>query len=104
MQNNRNLGGARVRSQAILHSTFYILHSKRSRSSKYQSGRLRTAGLQVRVLPGVPFRRVSPTTRGAPLRTERLGVELPHAAPIWPTILLEQYRTDGMDGACAFCN
>ena len=27
-------------------------------------------------------RRVSPTTRGAPLRTERLGVELPHAAPI----------------------
>src|SRR5882762_10103576 len=25
--------------------------------------------------------RVSPTTRGAPLRTERLGVELPHAAP-----------------------
>ena len=26
-----------------------------SRSSKYQSGRLRTAGLQVRVLPGVPF-------------------------------------------------
>ena len=28
--------------------------------------------------------RVSPTTRGAPLRTERLGVELPHAAPICP--------------------
>ena len=27
--------------------------------------------------------RVSPTTRGAPLRTERLGVELPHAAPFW---------------------
>jgi hypothetical protein len=26
-------------------------------------------------------RRVSPTTRGASLRTERLGVELPHAAP-----------------------
>jgi hypothetical protein len=25
--------------------------------------------------------RVSPTTRGAPLRTERLLVELPHAAP-----------------------
>ena len=25
--------------------------------------------------------RVSPTTRGAPLRTERLWVELPHAAP-----------------------
>ncbi len=25
--------------------------------------------------------RVSPTTRGAPLRTDRLGVELPHAAP-----------------------
>src|SRR5208337_507830 len=75
-----------------------------SRSSNYQSGRLRTARLQVRFLPGVPFCRVSPTTRGAPLRTERLGVEIPHAAPIWPTILLEQYRTDGMDGACAFCN
>ena len=29
-------------------------------------------------------RRVSPTTRGAPLRTERLGVELPHAAPFRP--------------------
>ena len=28
--------------------------------------------------------RVSPTTRGAPLRTERLGVELPHAAPLRP--------------------
>ena len=56
-----------------------------SRSSNYQSGRLRTARLQVRVLPGVPFRRVSPTTRGAPLRTERLGVEIPHAAPILPT-------------------
>ena len=26
-------------------------------------------------------RRVSPTTRDAPLRTERLGVEIPHAAP-----------------------
>ena len=52
-----------------------------SRSSNYQSGRLRTARLQVRALPGVPFCRVSPTTRGAPLRTERLGVELPHAAP-----------------------
>ena len=26
--------------------------------------------------------RVSQTTRGAPLRTERLGVEIPHAAPI----------------------
>ena len=56
-----------------------------SRSSNYQSGRLRTARLQVRFLPGVPFCRVSPTTRGAPLRTERLGVEIPHAAPIWPT-------------------
>ena len=51
-----------------------------SRSSKYQSATLRTSWLQVRVLPGVPFRRVSPTTRGAPLRTERLGVEIPHAA------------------------
>ena len=56
-----------------------------SRSSNYQSGRLRTARLQVRFLPGAPFRRVSPTTSGAPLRTERLGVEIPHAAPIWPT-------------------
>ena len=55
-----------------------------SRSSNYQSGRLRTARLQVRFLPGVPFCRVSPTTRGAPLRTERLGVELPHAAPLCP--------------------
>ena len=27
--------------------------------------------------------RVSPTTRGAPLRPERLGVELPHAAPVF---------------------
>src|SRR4030095_4228475 len=27
------------------------------------------------------FRRVSPPTRAAPLRTERLGVEIPHAAP-----------------------
>jgi hypothetical protein len=86
-----------------------------SRSSKYQSGRLRTARLQVRVLPGstiygrVPTRRVSPTTRDAPLRTERvladchrggpqfatakiliwgihfvagLGSQIPHAAPI----------------------
>ena len=56
-----------------------------SRSSNHQSGRLRTARLQVRFLPGVPFCRVSPITRGAPLRTERLGVEIPHAAPIWPT-------------------
>ena len=52
-----------------------------SRNSNYQSGRLRTARLQVRFLPGVPICRVSPTTRGAPLRTERLGLELPHAAP-----------------------
>ena len=57
-----------------------------SRSSNYQSGRLRTARLQVRFLPGVPFCRVSPTTRGAPLRTERLGVELPHAAPFGPVV------------------
>ena len=56
-----------------------------SRSSIYQSRRLRTARLQVRFLPGVPFRRVGPTTRGALLRTERLRVEIPHAAPIWPT-------------------
>ena len=33
---------------------------------------------------GFGFCRVSPTTRGAPLRTERLWVELPHAAPFRP--------------------
>ena len=42
-----------------------------SRSSKYQSGRLRTAGLQVRVLPGVPICRVSPTEEAS--RSEREG-------------------------------
>jgi hypothetical protein len=63
----------------------YWPYASSSRSSNYQSGRLRTARLQARFLPGVPFRRVSPTTRDAPLRTERLGVEIPHAAPIWPT-------------------
>jgi hypothetical protein len=46
-----------------------------SRSSKYQSATLRTSRLQVRVLPGVPFCRVSPTTRDASLRTERSGVD-----------------------------
>ena len=64
-----------------------------SRSSNYQSGRLRTARLQVRFLPGVPFCRVSPTTRGAPLRTERLGVELPHAAPICSRSPTQRRRT-----------
>ena len=32
-------------------------------------------------------RRVSPTTRDAPLRPERLGVELPHAAPLFGWIV-----------------
>ena len=71
---------------------------QRSRSSKYQSATLRTSWLQVRVLPGVPFRRVSPTTRDAPLRTERFWVEIPHAAPIVgpaPAALVVQCR----DGA-----
>src|SRR5437899_12474955 len=67
---------------AILHSSLYILHLYGSRSLKYQSATLRTSEMLVRIQPGVPFRRVSPTTRGAPLRTERLGVEIPHAAPI----------------------
>ena len=64
-----------------------------SQSSNHQSGRLRTARLQVRALPGVPFCRVSPTTRGAPLRTERLGVELPHAAPFRPRSPMQRRRT-----------
>jgi hypothetical protein len=64
-----------------------------SRSSNYQSGRLRTARLQVRFLPGVPFCRVSPTTRDAPLRTERLGVEIPHAAPFRPRSPMQRPRT-----------
>jgi hypothetical protein len=63
-----------------------------SRNSNFQSGRLRTARLQVRALPGVPFCRVSPTTRGAPLRTERLGVELPHAAPCRPRSPMQRHR------------
>ena len=49
--------------------------------------------LQVRVLPGVPFCRVSPTTRGAPLRTERSGVEIPHAAPFRPRSPMQRRRT-----------
>ena len=75
----------------ILHSNFFIRDG--SRSSNYQSGRLRTARLQVRFLPGVPFCRVSPTTRGAPLRTERLGVEIPHAAPFGPRSPMQRRRT-----------
>ena len=42
-----------------------------SRSSNYQSGRLRTAGLQVRVLPGVPFSVgmwFNPNSRGSRFR------------------------------------
>ena len=51
-----------------------------SRSSIYQSRRLRTARLQVRFLPGVPIRRVGPSLgrrppRGASLSTERSGVD-----------------------------
>ena len=37
--------------------------------------------------------RVSPTTRGAPLRTERLGVELPHAAPFHGDWLQREQQT-----------
>ena len=37
--------------------------------------------------------RVSPTTRGAPLRPERLGVEIPHAAPFCPRSPMERQRT-----------
>src|SRR5438445_7710594 len=37
-------------------------------------------------------RRVSPTTRDAPLRTERLGVELPHAAPFRPRSPMQRPR------------
>ena len=37
--------------------------------------------------------RVSPTTRGAPLRPERLGVEIPHAAPICPRSPKQRQRT-----------
>ena len=37
--------------------------------------------------------RVSPTTRDAPLRTERLGVEIPHAAPFRPRSPMQRRRT-----------
>ena len=37
--------------------------------------------------------RVSPTTRGAPLRPERLGVEIPHAAPFRPRSPTQRRRT-----------
>ena len=39
------------------------------------------------------FFRVSPTTRDTPLRTERLGVEIPHAAPICPRSPTQRRRT-----------
>ena len=39
------------------------------------------------------FCRVSPTTRDAPLRTERLGVEIPHAAPFRPRSPTQRRRT-----------
>ena len=39
--------------------------------------------------------RVSPTTRDAPLRTERLGVEIPHAVPI-SIALVAQGRGGGL--------
>ena len=39
------------------------------------------------------FCSVSPTTRDAPLRTERLGVEIPHAAPICPCSPTQRRRT-----------
>src|SRR5882724_2851358 len=38
-------------------------------------------------------RRVSPTTRDTPLRTERLGVEIPHAAPFRPRSPMQRRRT-----------
>ena len=38
-------------------------------------------------------RRVSPTTRDTPLRTERLGVEIPHAAPFRPRSPTQRQRT-----------
>ena len=38
-------------------------------------------------------RRVSPTTRDAPLRTERLRVEIPHAAPFRPRSPTQRQRT-----------
>ena len=44
-----------------------------SRSSSYQSGRLRTAITGEIPAASAIFSRVSPTTRGTPLRTERLG-------------------------------
>src|SRR6266545_4910021 len=37
--------------------------------------------------------RVSPTTRDAPLRPERLGVEIPHAAPFRPRSPTQRRRT-----------
>jgi hypothetical protein len=56
----------------------YTLMASSSRSSNYQSWRLRTARLRVRVPPGVPFRRVSPSlsrrpARGAPSERRRGG-------------------------------
>jgi len=45
--------------------------------------------LQFRAPNSAFKRRVSPTTRDAPLRMERLGVEIPHAAPL----LNEECRT-----------
>src|SRR5437899_1925144 len=39
------------------------------------------------------FCRVSPTTRDAPLRPERLGVEIPHAAPFRPRSPTQRRRT-----------
>ena len=58
-----------------------------SRSSSYQSGRLRTAITGEIPAGSAIFSRVSPTTRGTPLRTERLGVEIPHAAPFRPLVV-----------------
>src|SRR5882757_946748 len=67
---------------------FQLSTNSRIRGEIYDHPPLRTESLQVvmavRKHPAgcTKLCRVSPTTRDAPLRTERLGVEIPHAAPI----------------------
>jgi hypothetical protein len=53
-----------------------------SRSSMYRAPRLERGGCRRDSCREYQLRRVSPTSRGAPLRTERLKVRILHAVPL----------------------